>query len=107
MGTVIKPLVWTKRAAKDLEKVTKFNLKLYGASKALEISTNINRSTEILQSTEVDVTEYGQIDEMFAHLKHEYRRLRSNHCRITYRVGETKIYIVRVFDTRQKPNKNL
>lgn len=99
----MKPIVWSKRAAKDLEKVTKFNMKLYGALKALEISTSLRRSTNILESTEFDVTEYyGQVDDTFSHLRFEYRYLINNYCKITYRVGKTKVYIVRVFDTRQK-----
>ena len=106
MGTIIKPVAWTNRATRDLEKVTKFNLKLYGVEKALEISTNLRKSTEILESTSIDVTEYGQIDEQFLHLKHEYRKLINNHCKITYRIGKRDIYIVRVFDTRQNPIKN-
>ena len=106
MGAIIKPVIWTKRAAKDLENVTKFNLKQYGAEKALDISTNLRKSTEILESTSVDVSEYGQIDEQFSHLKHQYRKLINNHCKVTYRIGKNAIYIVRVFDTRQHPNKN-
>ena len=82
-------------------------MKLYGAIKALEIATNLRKSTEILESTKIDVTEYGQADETFSHLKHQYRYLVSNHCKLTYRVGKNKIYIVRVFDTRQNPSKNL
>ena len=103
---MLKSVNWTNRAAKDLEKVTKFNLKLYGAEKAIEITTNLRKSTDILESSEIDVSEYGQIDDTFLHLKHEYRKLISNHCKITYRVGKSKIYIVRVFDTRQHPKRN-
>ena len=106
MGVIFKSVYWTNRAAKDLEKVTKFNLKLYGSEKAIEIAINLRKSTDILESSEIDVSEYGQIDNAFIHLKHEYRKLISNHCKITYRVGKSKIYIIRVFDTRQHPNKN-
>lgn len=106
MGIILKPVNWTKRAIKDLENITKFNLKLYDSTKAIEITTNLRKSTDILESLEIDVTEYGQIDDSFLHLKHEYRRLISNHCKITYRIGKSKIYIVRVFDTRQHPYKN-
>ena len=106
MGIILKPVNWTKRAVKDLEKVTRFNLKLYGADKAIEIAINLSKSTDILESSEIDLTEYGQIDESFLHLKHEYRQLINNHCKITYRIGKSKIYIIRVFDTRQYPNKN-
>lgn len=106
MDRKIKGITWTKRSLNDLEKVTKFNIKLYGPDKALEISTSLRKSTEILESSEVDVTEYGSIDESFKHLKSEYRKLINNYCKITYRVGKTKIYIIRVFDTRQHPKKN-
>ena len=67
MGAVVKPVEWTTRATKDLEKVTKFNVKLYGSKKALEISTNLRKSTEILESTDMDLTEYGSIDTTFNH----------------------------------------
>jgi len=50
--------------------------------------------------------EIGAVDGDFAHLKYEYRKLISHHCKITYRAGRTKIFIVRVFDTRQHPDKN-
>jgi len=106
LDVILKPVNWTKRAVTDLEKVTRFNLKLYGANKAIEIATNLRNSTDILESSEIDLTEYGQIDESFLHLKQEYRKLINNHCKITYRIGKSKIYIVRVFDTRQHPNKN-
>ncbi len=102
----MKPVVWTNRAVKDLQKVTLFNGKLYGLKKAKAIATNLRESTAILESQEVDASEYGQIDEAFEHLKHEYRKLINDYCKITYRVGKTKIYIIRVFDTRQHPNKN-
>lgn len=87
-------------------KVTKFNIKLYGPDRALEISTSLRKSTEILESSEANVTEIGSLDDSFRHLKFEYRKLINNYCKITYRVGKTKIYIIRVFDTRQHPNKN-
>ena len=106
MGKVVKPVEWTTRATNDLEKVTKFNVKLYGSKKALEISTDLLKSTKILENSDVDLTECGSIDTAFSHLKYEYRKLINNHVKITYRIGMTNIYIVRVFNTRQHPNKN-
>ncbi|HAH55516.1 MAG TPA: type II toxin-antitoxin system RelE/ParE family toxin [Flavobacterium sp.] len=104
MERVIKPVYWTSRAIKDLEKVTKFNAMLHGFKKAIVIATELRQSTEILENN--NFKEIGSIDEDFAHLKHEYRKLFHYHCKITYREGKTKIYINRVFDTRQNPNKN-
>lgn len=103
---IIKPVFWTTRATKDLEKTTKFYIKLYGVKKAGEIATGLRKHTEVLEQEDVDTSKIGSIDESFLHLKYIYRKLRKEHCKITYREGKSKIYIVRVFDTRQNPNKN-
>lgn len=100
----IKPVFWTTRALKDLEKTTRFNALLYGFTKAIEIATEIRKSTEILENS--NFSEIGSVDEDFLHLKRKYRKLIHHHCKITYRESKTKIYINRVFDTRQNPNKN-
>lgn len=55
---------------------------------------------------DIDTSKIGAIDETFAHLKYDYRKLLVHHCKITYREGNTKFYIVKVFDTRQHPSKN-
>jgi len=102
----IKPVVWTSRATKDLEKITKFYIELYGYSKARQIAIKIRKKTEVLELEDVNTSKIGAIDESFSHLKKEYRKLITHHCKITYREGKTKIYVVRVFDTRQHPNKN-
>ena len=94
MEKIIKPVFWTTRALKDLEKTTRFNESLYGFTKAIEILENSNFS------------EIGSVDEDFLHLKRKYRKLIHLHCKITYRESQTKIYINRVFDTWQNPNKN-
>ena len=98
--------MWTTRATKDLEKVTKFYIDLYGASKARTNATELRQSTDILERENVDLSQIGAVDEAFAHLKHNYRKLIKGDIKITYRVGKTKIYVVRIFDTRQNPNKN-
>ena len=104
MEGIIKPVYWTNRAIKDLEKVTRFNATLHGFKKAIVIATELRKTTEILENS--NFKEIGAVDEDFVHLKYEYRKLIHHHCKITYREGKTKIYINRVFDTRQNPNKN-
>ncbi len=106
MDKGIKSVVWSSRATKDLEKITRFYIDLYGYSKAREIATELRQSTEILEREDIDTSKIGAIDETFTHLKRNYRKLLNHHCKITYREGRTKFYIVRVFDTRQHPNKN-
>jgi plasmid stabilization system protein ParE len=103
---ITKPLLWTKRALSDLEKVYIFNSKIFGIKTAKNIVDKIVSKVEILQKTTFDYSEVGEVDTNFAHLKRDYRKLIEGHCKITYRVGNSKIYINRIFDTRQNPNKN-
>jgi plasmid stabilization system protein ParE len=103
---IIKPLLWTKRALTDLEKVYNFNSKIFGVKTARNIVFHIINKVEILEKPTFDYSEIGEVDNSFEHLKRNYRKLIEGHCKITYRVGKTKIYINRIFDTRQNPNKN-
>jgi plasmid stabilization system protein ParE len=96
----------TSRALKDLQKIRGFNDLLYGVPKSKEIISTIFKTIEILEISDFDFTEIGSIDEDFVHLKYEYRKLIESHYKITYRKAKSKIYVVRVFDTRQNPNKN-
>ncbi|MEM0577496.1 type II toxin-antitoxin system RelE/ParE family toxin [Flavobacterium polysaccharolyticum] len=96
----------TSRALKDLQKVRGFNDLLYGVFKSKEIINTIFETIEILENPDVDFTEIGVIDEDFVHLKYDYRKLITSHYKITYRKNKSKIYVVRIFDTRQNPNKN-
>ena len=98
MERIVKPVFWTTRSVKDLEKITRFNASLYGFKKSIEIANLIREHNEIL--------EIGQVDMEFSHLKRQYRKLINHHCKITYREGTNKIYINRIFDTLQNPNKN-
>ncbi len=77
---------------------------LYGEEKAKEIAYKIHKRASVL--SEEKYVKTGAIDESFSHLKHEYRKLIEGYCKITYREGKNKVYIVRIFDTRQNPNKN-
>ena len=99
MGTQIIVQL-TSRALKDLQKVRGFNDLLYGVSKSKEIINTIFETIEILENPDVDFTEIGAIDEDFVHLKYDYRKLITSHYKITYRKNKSKIYVVRIFDTR-------
>lgn len=96
----------TERALKDLQKIRTFNDKLYGVIKSKEIIDGVFKKIEILEIQEFDYTELGSIDEDFVHLKHNYRKLIESHYKITYRTSKNTVFVVRIFDTRQNPNKN-
>lgn len=106
MDKIIKPVQWTTRATKDLHKITKFYIELYGKGKARSIALELRQKTEDLEREDIDTSEIGSIDDAFTHLKYEYRKLLHHHVKITYRISKSNIYIVRVFDTRQHPRKN-
>jgi plasmid stabilization system protein ParE len=78
----------------------------YGLEKAQEIVESIREHTEVWENPNYNFKKIGERDEAFSHLKRIYRKLIQRHCKITYREGKTKIYIVRVFDTRRDPKKN-
>ncbi len=106
MERKIKTIKYTKRAEKDFFELEQFNIELYGIIKSEEITDKIIDKISILENSNADLTKIGTIDSNFRHLKGTYRKLIVKHCKITYRVGKSNIYIVRVFDTRQNPIKN-
>lgn len=66
-----------------------------------------DKLVERIEKLENPIFRKDPIDESFSHLKYEYRKMLDDYIKVTYRIGKTKIYIVRVFDTRQDPKKNL
>ena len=106
MGKGIKPVELTSRAIKDLQKLKSFSRKLHGKEKAQEFIDQLFEYMEILENPDNKFEQLGKADEAFAHLKYNYRKLIKDNIKITYRLGKTKIYVVRIFDTRQNPKKN-
>jgi plasmid stabilization system protein ParE len=102
----VKPVLLTHRAIRDLIKIKKFHIELYGEKIAGKIIEDLFGYLGILENPEQNFTKIGAKDEAFSHLKRNYRKLIINTIKVTYRVGKTKMYVVRVFDTRQNPKKN-
>lgn len=96
----------TTRALKDIQKIRAFNDLLLGKPKSKEIIRLIFDRIEILENPTTDYSQTGAIDEDFLHLKHQYRKLLEGYYKITYRKSRNKIYVIRIFDTRQHPAKN-
>jgi hypothetical protein len=90
---IVKPLYWTQRAFKDLNKINTFNAKKSDFTNAIEITRRIVEKTEILQNPTFDYTEAGSKDESFSHLKKLYRKLLEGNYKITYREGKTKFIL--------------
>ena len=101
-----KAVELTVRAVKDLEKVRDYCTLHFGKDKADEIIKDIFDHIAILESPDHNFASIGMVDDDFNHLKREYRKIYKHYCKITYREGSSKIYVIRVFDTRQDPKKN-
>ncbi|RZJ64612.1 MAG: type II toxin-antitoxin system RelE/ParE family toxin [Flavobacterium sp.] len=106
MEKVIKPVFWTQRALKDLERIYKFNIELVGEEKSFQIIQRLIDKSTILENPDFDYTTLGAVDETFSYLKKEYRKLIQGTYKITYSQGKSKIYIHRAFDSRKNPKKN-
>ncbi|HET8838473.1 MAG TPA: type II toxin-antitoxin system RelE/ParE family toxin [Flavobacteriaceae bacterium] len=104
MEEIDKPVIATTRASRDLNKIESFYSELYGRVRAIEI---IDKLVARMDRLKKPIFRKDPVDENFSHLKHEYRKMLDNHIKVTYRIGTTTIYIVRVFDTRQDPKRNL
>ncbi len=94
-------IIWTESAKKDLYSVFKFLISDISEEKALQIINQIIDKTEILK--EMPFT--GQKEPKFEKLHNEYRRLIENHYKIVYHVKNKTVFINRIFDSRQNPNK--
>ena len=81
MERIAKPVYWTSKAIKDLERITRFNALLYGFEKAIEFALETRKTTAILESDEF--SKIGSIDEDFTHLARVYRKLIHHQCKIT------------------------
>ncbi len=102
----VKPVLLTNRAIKDIVKIRNFNIELYGEKIASKIVDDLFGYIGILENPDQNFAKIGTKDEAFSHLKRNYRKLIIKTVKVIYRVGRTKIYVVRVFDTRQNPTKN-
>ena len=97
---------WTSRAVKDLRKIYNYYKDQIGEDKAFEIIQTVVNKVDVLSDSKF--VEIGAIDDQFSHLKRRYKKLIEHNIKITYRTSDNSntVYINRVFDTRQNPNKN-
>lgn len=99
-------IVWTNRAVKDLKQVYTFYTVTIGEERAFQIIQVLLEKADILSDSRF--VEIESIDFAFKHLKRSYKKLIVRSIKITYRTNKENsiVYINRVFDTRQNPNKN-
>jgi len=94
-------IIWTETAKNDLKNIFNFIKSEININKAQLIVFQIIDETSVLQN----MPEAGQKEPKFERFKNEYRRLIFKHYKIVYQISAELVYINRVFDSRQNPNK--
>lgn len=90
-------IIWTITAKEQLKTIF-----YYYSEKSIQGATNIKN--EILKTTkEIHFGEQYQKDE----IEPEFRRIIVRHYKILYKEYQGIIFIARIFDTRQEPNKQI
>ena len=69
--------------------------------KVIDVKEGIFTKVELLKKN----PNLGQKEELLTHLTYTYRRLIYNHFKIVYRIEDSTIYVIDVFDSRQSPTK--
>lgn len=91
------PIIWSEEAKSDLTTLQQFyeNISESLAEKVItEIFSGAEKIIHFPKKHQVELT-----------LKNDYRYLIVRHCKLIYKVGESNIKILGVFDTRQDPAK--
>ncbi|HNW97375.1 MAG TPA: type II toxin-antitoxin system RelE/ParE family toxin [Bacteroidales bacterium] len=94
-------IIWTHEALEE----TKLIYKYYKLKASLRVAKNIkNRIFSSAKNLQKQPRK-GQIEELLIHKKGEYRYLVTSNYKIIYKLTEKEIYIMKVFDCRQNPEK--
>jgi len=93
---------WTKKAADQLERATRYIKEEHGSTYAEIVLSRILRSTSFLASH----PGMGSKEPLLAHKKHEYRYLVVWSYKVIYKVAKNgNVTIASVFHTSRNPSK--
>jgi plasmid stabilization system protein ParE len=94
-------IVWTVSSKKDLQDIYNHLCTYLSEEKAYEIIERITKKVDVLETMPLA----GQKEPLLSKLKREYRRLVEGNYKIIYNFATDVVYINRIFDTRQNPDK--
>jgi len=92
---------WTEKAKFDLKEIFDFFLTEVSEKVANSIINSILTKTKQIEINPLS----GSIEPYLTNLKKQYRRIIEGNYKIVYRIDGSRVYIIRVFDARQSPNK--
>jgi plasmid stabilization system protein ParE len=94
-------IIWTMKSKSDLKQIYTQLCTQIPEEKVFEVVQRIITKVDML----AEMPEMGQRETLLAKLKKVYRRLVESHYKIIYNFTDDTIYINRIFDSRQNPNK--
>jgi plasmid stabilization system protein ParE len=92
---------WSDNAIDDLQNIHDF-IAQYSKNRAQKIVERVFERITILESGFVRI---GQVEELLQDTEFEYRYLVEDVYKIIYRLVESRVEIVKIFDVRQNPEK--
>lgn len=93
-------IIWTESALNDLNTIIDF-ISQFSVSIAEQVAFKILLRTNQLSK----FPKSGQIEPLLKKMKYQHRYLIEGHSKIIYKNENSKIFIERIFDTRQNPIK--
>ena len=93
-------VIWSVRSLRDLDKAHDLLSEDSLPSANRTVETVLERVDQLEQ-----FSKSGPVEPSLAHRKKEHRYLVCGHYKIIYRIEKQKVFIIRVFDTRQNPKK--
>ena len=96
-----KTLYWTTEAKKDLKNIAIYYKKEVSEEVASKQTKGIKHYADLLSTNPL----LGFKEPLLENATKEYRSLIHNNYKIVYRIEDNTIYINRIFDCRQDPDK--
>ena len=94
-------IIWTHEALEETKSIYQY----YKLKASIIIAKNIKSKIFSSVKNLSKQGRKGQIEELLLHKKDEYRYLVAGNYKVIYKVTEKEIYIMKVFDCRQNPEK--
>lgn len=96
-----KEVIWTLQAKDDLRKIYEFNIPILGEEKAYALIEKLLNKANLLYEKVIGGTRYiSNIDPNI-----NYQKLIFGYYLIIFREENNKVYVNKIFDARQDPDK--
>ncbi len=93
-------VVWSTRSLNDLNRVHDLLVEVSPQQASRMVESILDRVTQLEK-----FPESGPVEASLSHRNKAHRYLVEGHCKLIYRIEKSIVFVIRVFDTRQNPEK--